>query len=41
MDASAIVDYFAPLSAWLDSEYPAASCGWEEGAAAAASQAPR
>jgi peptidyl-dipeptidase A len=28
MDASALVDYFAPLSAWLDKELANQKCGW-------------
>ncbi|MFA6956194.1 MAG: M2 family metallopeptidase [Thermoanaerobaculia bacterium] len=28
MDASAIVDYFAPLKAWLDEQNKGRSCGW-------------
>lgn len=28
MDASALVEYFAPLSAWLENENEGQSCGW-------------
>ena len=28
MDASAILDYFAPLSAWLDEQNEGRACGW-------------
>ena len=28
MDATAIVDYFAPLMAWLDEQNAGRSCGW-------------
>jgi peptidyl-dipeptidase A len=29
MDASAILDYFAPLHAWLNQQNEGKSCGWE------------
>ena len=28
MDATAILDYFAPLNAWLDERNQGRSCGW-------------
>ena len=28
MDASAIIDYFAPLMAWLREQNKGRSCGW-------------
>ena len=28
MDASAILDYFAPLAVWLDQQNAGRSCGW-------------
>ncbi|HEY6544706.1 MAG TPA: M2 family metallopeptidase, partial [Dokdonella sp.] len=28
MDASAIIDYFAPLHAWLKEQNKGKSCGW-------------
>ena len=28
MDATAILDYFAPLAAWLDEQNASSSCGW-------------
>jgi peptidyl-dipeptidase A len=28
MDATAILDYFAPLQAWLDEQNAGRSCGW-------------
>jgi peptidyl-dipeptidase A len=28
MDATAIIDYFAPLKAWLDEENAGRTCGW-------------
>jgi len=28
MDGSAIIDYFAPLNAWLKSENEGQQCGW-------------
>jgi peptidyl-dipeptidase A len=28
MDATAILDYFAPLAAWLDEENQQRTCGW-------------
>jgi peptidyl-dipeptidase A len=28
MDASAILDYFAPLKAWLDEQNKGQVCGW-------------
>jgi peptidyl-dipeptidase A len=36
MDASAIVDYFAPLMQWLEKENQGQKCGWGEGETAAA-----
>ncbi len=30
-DASAIIDYFAPLKAWLDEQNKGETCGWEGG----------
>jgi peptidyl-dipeptidase A len=36
MDASAIIDYYAPLAAWLDEQNKGEQCGWD-GALAAAS----
>ena len=32
MDATAILDYFAPLKAWLDEQNQGRSCGWNSGA---------
>jgi peptidyl-dipeptidase A len=29
MDASAIIDYFAPLYAWLQEQNKGKSCGWQ------------
>ena len=29
MDASAIIDYFAPLQAWLQEQNKGKSCGWQ------------
>jgi peptidyl-dipeptidase A len=29
MDASAIIDYYAPLSAWLDEQNKGEQCGWD------------
>ena len=31
MDATAILDYFAPLQAWLDEQNAGRSCGWDQG----------
>ena len=31
MDATAILDYFAPLRAWLDEQNAGRSCGWGQG----------
>ncbi len=31
MDATAILDYFAPLQAWLDEQNAGRSCGWGQG----------
>ena len=31
MDATAILDYFAPLSVWLDEQNEGRACGWEVG----------
>jgi len=28
MDATAILDYFAPLQAWLDEQNAGRQCGW-------------
>jgi len=28
MDATAILDYFAPLKAWLDEQNKNRTCGW-------------
>jgi len=28
MDASAILDYFAPLASWLDEQNEGRTCGW-------------
>jgi peptidyl-dipeptidase A len=28
MDATAIIDYFAPLKTWLDAQNKGQSCGW-------------
>ena len=28
MDATAIVDYFAPLKTWLDTQNQSKTCGW-------------
>ena len=28
MDATAILDYFAPLKAWLDEQNRGRTCGW-------------
>ena len=28
MDASAIIDYFAPLKTWLDEQNKDRACGW-------------
>jgi len=28
MDATAILDYFAPLKAWLDEQNKGQKCGW-------------
>jgi peptidyl-dipeptidase A len=39
MDASAIIDYYAPLSAWLDEQNKGETCGWD-GATASAPVAP-
>jgi peptidyl-dipeptidase A len=39
MDASAILDYYAPLAAWLDEQNKGEACGWE-GSLAPASTAP-
>ena len=29
MDASAIIDYYAPLAAWLDEQNKGETCGWQ------------
>jgi peptidyl-dipeptidase A len=29
MDATAMIDYFAPLQAWLKEQNKGQSCGWE------------
>ncbi len=39
MDASAILDYFAPLKSWLEKENEGKSCGWD--AQAESDEAPR
>jgi peptidyl-dipeptidase A len=28
MDASALIDYFAPLKTWLDEQNQGRTCGW-------------
>jgi peptidyl-dipeptidase A len=30
LDASAILDYFAPLQRWLDEQNAGRSCGWRK-----------
>ena len=35
MDASAILDYFAPLNAWLEEQNKGKQCGWDEPSLAA------
>jgi peptidyl-dipeptidase A len=39
MDASAIIDYYAPLASWLDEQNKGEACGWD-GAPAASAVAP-
>ena len=29
MDATAIIDYYAPLAAWLDEQNKGQKCGWD------------
>jgi peptidyl-dipeptidase A len=29
MDASAIIDFFAPLSSWLERQNAGKTCGWD------------
>ena len=29
MDASAVLDYFAPLKKWLDEQNKGRACGWD------------
>ena len=29
MDATAVLDYFAPLKVWLDEQNKGRDCGWE------------
>jgi peptidyl-dipeptidase A len=29
MDATAILDYYAPLATWLDEQNKAEKCGWD------------
>jgi peptidyl-dipeptidase A len=36
MDASAILDYFAPLKTWLDEQIKGQPIGWDAAAPAAA-----
>jgi peptidyl-dipeptidase A len=38
MDASAIIDYFAPLKAWLDDQIKGQPIGWDAPAPAAAAR---
>ena len=28
MDATAVIDYFAPLKTWLDAQNQGRACGW-------------
>ena len=39
MDASAVLEYFAPLQAWLREQNEGKSCGWQAGSTAAATPA--
>ena len=39
MDASAVLEYFAPLQAWLKEQNEGKSCGWQAGTTAAAKPA--
>ncbi|OHE85677.1 MAG: peptidase M20 [Lysobacterales bacterium RIFOXYD1_FULL_69_11] len=39
MDAGAVLEYFAPLQAWLKEQNEGKSCGWQAGATAAAKPA--
>ena len=39
MDASAVLEYFAPLQAWLKEQNEGTSCGWQAGSTAAATPA--
>ena len=39
MDASAVLEYFAPLQAWLKEQNEGKSCGWQAGSTAAATPA--
>jgi peptidyl-dipeptidase A len=40
MDASALLEYFAPLQAWLQQQNEGQACGWQPMAAAPAPAAP-
>jgi peptidyl-dipeptidase A len=40
MDASAVLEYFAPLQTWLKQQNEGKSCGWQASAAAPATAAP-
>ena len=40
MDASAVLEYFAPLQDWLKQQNAGAQCGWQGTATAAATTAP-
>jgi peptidyl-dipeptidase A len=41
MDASAVLEYFAPLQGWLKEQNAGSTCGWNPaGTAAAAPAAP-
>jgi peptidyl-dipeptidase A len=31
MDASAVLEYFAPLQAWLKTQNEGKACGWPQG----------
>ena len=39
MDASAVLDYFAPLQAWLKQQNEGKTCGWQNPGATAAAPA--
>jgi peptidyl-dipeptidase A len=39
MDASAVLEYFAPLQDWLKTQNEGKTCGWNETAAAPAAPA--